>query len=234
MNDDIERDEELDALRGEVARLRAENELRGRYRVPPEEVDAPDATRPIRVLLLPDPIQPMKPDGPGPQAVANAAQVVVSHLRESQSGVDWRAEHDLAQIPRDAECFELGDVVRRLWDGTGALPKQYRVEEDESGERHLTRCVVEGDPDSDHFRVAYDRQLRMVDELLNEGKAAHAAGARHHAGWTLKAVDVVLAQAALALAGFRAGRDDWKAELDKPRPEYNPHYEITAERPAGC
>jgi hypothetical protein len=226
---------ELDVLRAEVAQLRAENErLRDRYRIPPQEppVDPP-RTQPVRVLLLPDPARPAKPGRAGPEVAANVARILISHLRKNQPEIDWRAEHNLAQIPTDAECFHLGDVLRRTWDGTGPLPKHYRIAEDDSGERRIERCLVDGDAESDHFRAAYERQLRVVDELLTEGEAAHGAEARHHAGWTLKAVDVVLAQAKLALASFRAGRDDWKTELDRPRPEYDPRYHITSEHPAG-
>lgn len=95
------------------------------------------------------------------------------------------------------------------------------------------RCCLQGDADSARFCAGYDRQLDVVDELLTEGQAAYAAGAQHHAGWTLKAADVVLAQAALALATFQAGRDDWKTQLDKPRPEYDPRYHSSAEHIVG-
>lgn len=228
-------DDELDALREEVARLRAENErLRGGYRIAERSpTRSSRAARPIRVLLLPDPARQPRSGHPGPEVAINVARTLISHLSTRQPDVDWRAEHDLGQIPESAACFQLDETFRRLWDGTGPLPVQYRVVEDESGERRLMRCVIEGDPDSDRFSAAYDRQLRDAAELLEEGQAAHAAGAHHHAEWTLKAVDVVLAQAAYALATFEAGRDDWKAELDKPRPEYDPRYRVNAEHPSG-
>ncbi len=128
---------------------------------------------------------------------------------------------------------DFGLVKKNTWDGTGPLPAQYRVETGETGERRLKRCLIAGDADSDRFCAAYDRHLRDAHELLNEGQVAHAAGAHHHAVWTLKAVDVVLAQATLARARFDAGSDDWKAVLDTPRPEYDPRYRVSGEHPVG-
>jgi hypothetical protein len=99
--------------------------------------------------------------------------------------------------------------------------------------RRLPRCPVCGDPDSDRFLAGYERLLRMIEDLLAEGTVAQSAGARHHAGWALKAVDLVLARLALALAAFRAGRPDWRKLLDATRPEYEPRYRVGAELPAG-
>jgi hypothetical protein len=61
---------------------------------------------------------------------------------------------------------------------------------------------------SDRLIAGHERLLRIADDLLAEGSAAHSAGARHRAGWALKAVDAVLARLALALVAFRAGRTD--------------------------
>lgn len=236
MTDERPPDAQLDALNEEIARLRAENEqLRGRYRIPAQPpTDESEPSRPVRVLLLPDPVAPIEPGRPGPEAMANVARVLISHLGRTQPDVDWQAEHDLERIPQDVACFQIGEVLRCVWDGTGPLPKTYRVEAEESGTQRLVRSLIDGDPDSDRFRAGYERQLRIVDELLEEGRAAHDAGAHHHAGWTLKAVDVVLARAALALARFKAGRDDWKSQLQEPRPEYDPRYRVAAEHPPGA
>lgn len=237
MTDHRGADENVDALRDEIARPRTENEqLRATYRVPARApIDQPEPTpaKAVRVLLLPDPATPQEPGRPGPQAVLGVVEVLISHLRKRQPEVDWRAEHDLEQVPPDAECFQPGDVLRRIWDGTGPLPKIYRVDEGDDGRRRLKRSLIKGDGESDRFCAGYERQLAIVEELLAEGQVADAAGAQHHAGWTLKAVDLVLARARLALATFEAGKDDWKTQLQTPRPEYEPRYSITAGHPTG-
>lgn len=120
-----------------------------------------------------------------------------------------------------------------MWDGCGPPPIALEVEHGDDGELRLRRPLVSGDPDSDHFIGGYERQLRIADDLLAEGAVAHSAGAGHHAGWALKAVDVVLARLALALEAFRAGRPDWRGPLDAARPEYEPRYRVGAELPAG-
>lgn len=220
-----------DALREELARLRAENDaLRARFRgVDPSP---PRSHRPVRVLVLPDPLDPVESGRPGPEVVSNLARTTIAVLRERQPDVDWRAEHDLARIPAGAQCFHLGQVLRRLWDGCGPLPIVLEVEYGDGGELRLRRPLVCGDPDSDHFIGGYERQLRIADDLLAEAAAAHSAGAQHHAGWTLKAVDLVLARLALALEAFRAGRPDWRDQLDAVRPEYEPRYRVGDELPA--
>lgn len=225
-----------DALREEVARLRAENELlRSRFRVepdPPREREA--QARLVRVLLLPDPAAtPVEPGKIGPAALANVARVLVDQLRTRQPSVEWRAEHDLRRIPDDAECFQVGQVLRRMWDGAGPLPMTFRVAAGADGEPVLRRCLIDGEPDSDQFSAAYDRQLRVVDDLMTEGQIAYDAGAQHHAGWSLKATDVVLARLKLALATFQVGRDEWKRALSEPRPEYEPRYAIGPDFPLG-
>lgn len=187
----------------------------------------------MRVLLLPDPLDPTEPGRLGPEAVTNLARTTISLLRERQPDVEWRAEHDLARVPDEAPCFQLGQVLRRMWDGTGPRPIAFEVEHGDDGTRRLRRRLVRGEPDSDRFLSGSERLLRIADDLLAEGSVAHAAGARHHAGWTLKAVDVVMARLALALAAFRAGRPGWREPLDAVRPEYEPRYRVGAELPAG-
>lgn len=73
---------EADALRQEIARLSAENEeLRARFRVdPPPPPEPPEAARPACVLLLPDPLDPPKEGGLGPEAIANLAHTTVRLL----------------------------------------------------------------------------------------------------------------------------------------------------------
>lgn len=226
---------DLDLLREEIARLQAENDLlRGHHRVPPEVPDdEEEPAQPVRVLLMPDPAQPAERGHLNPAAVTNVARIAINHMRKSQPDFDWRAEHDLALVPDGAECFQLGEVMSRIFTGSGPNPKHYRVEVGESGERSVRRCIVAGEPESDQFSAGYSRLLRQVDDLFAESTAAHEAGAEHHAIWTLKAVDVVLAQANLALMSFRLGRDEWRTQLERARPEYDPRYEVDAEQPVG-
>lgn len=227
---------ETDRLRDEVARLRTENEqLRSRYRVAaPESLDAAaKRQRPVRVLLLPDPLAAAEPGKASPEAIANMTRVLIEHLRKRQGDVEWRAEHDLARIPLDAQCFQVGQVLARMWDGTGPLPMTFRAELDSDGQRRLRRSLIDGEPDSDRFSASYRRQLQVVDDLLAEGQAAHGAGAKHHAIWTLKATDLVLAQLKLGLVSFQWGRDDWHEPLSMPRPEYDPRYSVDSDLPSG-
>lgn len=230
-------DEQLDALRSEMDRLRAENDqLRSRFRVAPSNSPGPIESRrrrPVRVLLLPDPLAAGEPGRLGPDGIAGVAQVLVPMLQERQPDFEWRAEHDLARVPEDADCYQVGQVVRRMWDGEGPAPTAFRVVRDDEGESRMRRCLLADDPESDRFSGGYDRQLRVVDDLLAEGKAAHEAGAHHHAGWTLKAVDVVMAQLNLALVDFQAGGERWRGELAKPRPEYDPRYSVERGMPIG-
>ena len=44
----------------------------------------------------------------------------------------------------------------------------------------------------------------------------------------------VLAEMKLALVNFECGRDDWREVFEKPRPEYEPRYEVDAEAPVGA
>jgi hypothetical protein len=227
--------DDLDLLRDEIERLKAENDLlREHHRVPSEVPDdAEEPTPPVRVLLMPNPAQSAKPGHLTPEAVTNVARIAINHMRKSQPTFDWRAEHDLALVPGGAECFHLGEVMSRIFKASGPAPKHYRVEVGESGDRSVRRCIVAGEAESDHFSAGYSRLLRQVDDLFAEGTAAHEAGAAHHAGWTLKAADVVLAQATLALASFQLGRDEWKTQLERARPEYDPRYDVSVEQPIG-
>jgi hypothetical protein len=224
---------ETHALRKEVARLRVENEqLRSHFRVaepkPPEPQEKP---RPIRVLLFQDPLAQIERGKLGPEALTNLARTVISTLSERQPDAEWRAEHDLAYVSDEAECFQLGQVLG--WMFGGPLPMTFRVKQADDGPRCIQRCLIAGEPDSDRFSDGYQRRLGIADELLMEGQAAYRASAEHHAGWTLKAVDLVLAQLKLAMVSFQIGRRDWRELLDTPRPEYDPRYEIEANQPVG-
>lgn len=217
--------EETEELRSEVARLRVENEeLRGRFRIGPPDPSADsdqdgEEKRPIKVLLLPDPLQERKERRPGPQAIANVAAVVLDTMRRRRPDFEWRAEHDLERVPAGAECFQLGHVIRRIWDGTGRIPPTYRVVRDENSEPTIRRCLVKGEAESDHFLEGHRRLIQDFDDLAAEGEAAIAAGEGHHAGWVLKARGVVLANIELARVCFETD-GDWRKVLDEPRPEY--------------
>ncbi|MGV1047599.1 MAG: hypothetical protein ACOYD4_03610 [Solirubrobacterales bacterium] len=217
--------EDAERLRREVAELRAENEkLRGYFRIGPPDPgarakDEQEGSNRIKVLLLPDPLREEEEKGPGPQAVASVAAVVLEAMRERGPDVEWRAEHDLARIPEDAECHQLGDVLRRVWDGTGRIPPTYRVVCKESSEPAIQRCLVQGEPESERFLEGHRQMIRDFDDLAAEGEAAIAAGESHHAGWVLKALDVVLARIELARVCFETD-GDWMDALSAPRPEY--------------
>jgi hypothetical protein len=230
--------DEIEELRREVGRLAAENdELRARYRVGPsssEDLSEPvEEARGIAVFLTPDPTEDPRPGGPGPQTVANLARTMVGIMAERRPDLDWRAEHDLARVPDGAACYQLGEAMARLMSGSGPPPKTFRVERPEEGEPRLRRCLIDGEPDSDRFQAGYDRLNREFDEIAAEGEAAIGAGAQHHAGWALKALDVVIAQMNLARANFECGRDDWCEMLERPRLEYEPRYRLDAEAPVG-
>jgi hypothetical protein len=222
-SDPLDEASELE-LRAELKRLRAENaDLRDRYRVdpptPPAEAD-PEPTRPVRVLLLPDPLSEGV-DRNRAKARTNVARVLVQALSERRPDVEWRAEHDLARIPEDAACHQLADAASRVMTGAGRLPPTYRVEHD-GDENRLERVTVPGEPESESFLAGYNDQLQVVDDLLVEGGAAANAGAGHHAGWAALAIDVVLARLNLAQVAFRAGGHQWRQALAAPRPEYEP------------
>lgn len=147
--------EEIEELRGEVARLAAENdELRSRFRVgPPDPAGSPEEeVCGIAVFLTPDPAGEPRPGGPGPEAIANLARTLVGIMAERRPDLDWRAEHDLARIPRGAACYRLGEAIARLMGGKGLPPKTFRVDRDEKGEPRLRRLLIDGEPDSDRFR----------------------------------------------------------------------------------
>ncbi len=224
---------DIDALHEEVARLRGENEqLRSHFRVvEPQPTDPQEKPRPIKVLLLPDPLAQVERGKLSAEALTNLARTVISMLSERQPDAEWRAEHDLALVSDEAECFQLGQVVSRMFGGP--TPMTFRVEQADDGPRCIRRCLIAGEPDSDCFSNGYQRRLGIVNELLMEGQAAFGASAEHHAGWVLKAVDVVLAQLKLAVVSFQIGRRDWRELLDTPRPEYEPRYEIEANQPVG-
>lgn len=225
---------EAEALRQEIARLSAENEeLRSRFRVdsplPPEPSEA---ARPACVLLLPDPLDPPK-GRLGPEVIANVARTMVRLLSDRHPEVDWSAECDLARIPEGATCHQFGQVAARLMAGSGPPPQTFRVERGDEGQPRLLRCLVAGEPESDRFSAAYGAQIQMADDLATEGQTAFDAGATHHAGWTLKAMDVVLSRIKLGMALFQAGRPDWEEQLTAPRPEYDPRYVVDPDLPIG-
>jgi hypothetical protein len=230
--------QEIEQLRREVDRLAAENEeLRSRFRVGPPDVDAPeeeDEAQGVVVFLTPDPAEEPRSGGPGPQATANLARTMVGIMAGRQPDLDWRAEHDLDRIPEGAACYQLGEALVRLMSDGGPPPRTFRVDRDEDGEPRLRRCIVDGEPDSERFRAGYDQLNREFDEIAAEGEAAIGAGAQHHSGWALKALDVVIAQMNLARANFECGRDDWREVLERPRLEYEPRYRLDAEAPVGC
>lgn len=217
--------DETEELRSEVARLRAENEeLRDRFRIgppdPPTDSDQDgEEKRPIKVLLLPDPMQEGNEGRLGPQAIANVAAVVLDTMRERRPDFEWRAEHDLERVPAGAECFQLGHVLRRIWDGTGRIPPTYRVVREQNSEPTIRRCLVKGEEESDQFLEGHHRLIQDFDDLAAEGEAAIVAGEGHHAGWVLKALDVVLAHIELARVCFETD-GDWRKVLAEPRPEY--------------
>jgi hypothetical protein len=252
---------DIEELRDEVVRLRAENaRLRSRSgvaepvqeltKVPTEKpaktptekpakapVEKP-AKEPVprqlrRVLLLPDSSMPVEPGKLGPEVVANLARVLISILSKRQTDVEWRAEHELARVAEEEECFQLADVVGCML-GTSEVPRRFRLEQGEDGQRELQRCLVGGESDSDCFSAGYERKLQAVRDLLAEGEAAAGAKAGHHAAWAVLAVDLVLAELKLALTSFRTGRDGWRAVLETPRPEYDPPAQIAAEAPVGA
>jgi hypothetical protein len=152
-------------------------------------------------------------------------------LRKREPDVEWRAEHDPACISGEELCFQLGQVVSRMFGGP--VPMTFRVEQDKEGRSCVRRCLIAGEPESDRFSVGCQQRLRIADELLIEGQAAHEAGAEHHARWVLRANDVVLAQLELAMVSFEAGRRDWREMLDSARPEYDPRYQVDDYQPIG-
>jgi hypothetical protein len=161
----------------------------------------------------------------------NLARVTLPILSKREPNVEWRAEHDLACISDEEVCFQLGQVVSRMFGGP--VPMTFRAEQDNEGRPRVRRCLIAGEPESDRFSAGYQQRLRIADELLIEEQAAHEASAEHHAGWVLRAIDVVLAQLKLAILSFEAGRRDWRDLLDSARPEYDPRYKIDADQPVG-
>lgn len=226
------------ALEQELERLRSENEvLRARFRVPeaPEQIESEEKIeRPVRVLLMPDPLDMDQSKSLGPVAIANVAQTVISILRRDQPDIDWRAEHDLEKVPDGALCHQFGEAVVRMMRGDGPVPATFVVESTPTADRALRRIPVPGEAASEDFEGLYDGQLKLATELAHEGQAAHDAGAEHHAQWTLKAMDEVLARAKLGLAQIRAGREDWREALAEQRPEYDPRYRVPDDAPVGA
>ncbi len=221
----------LEALTHEISRLRTENEQLRSQLDPPEPRPPAQESRRVRVLLVPDPVEP---GTPGSKSLSKLADLAIGSLRQrADDDVEWRAAHDLASIPEGADCFQLGQVLSSMVGGRAGQPMTFRVDQADDGQRHLRRCLVRGEPGSDDFSAGYEARLQIADELMAEGKAAHDVGADHHAAWTLKATDVVFAELALALASFQAGRDDWREVLARPRLEYDPQYPVDADRPVG-
>lgn len=239
MNEADEND--VEDLRIEIERLKTENShLRSNLRIGPEttagSVDSTNVgpmARPVRVLLLPDPSKPHEGTGPGPTVAANIARILITDLRKQQPDFDWRAEHDLSEIPEDAACFQLGEVTRRMMGDEASIPRTFRLKRRDSGQLTISTVIVLGEPESDQSHEKYERQIGYMNDLLSEGKAAHDASAGHHATWSLKAFDLVSKRAELGLAQFQAGTSDWKGTLSAPRPEYDPRYQVTADMPIG-
>jgi hypothetical protein len=220
-----------EALETELAELRAENErLRASLGVGrPEEPAGPEVEeqRPLRVLLVPEPREPQEGSkGPPASAMANAARVLLEHQRRSRPEEEWLAEFDLTRIPAEALCYRMGEVFRKVWDGSGPLPATFMVEETGEGERRLRRQIVAGEPESERFRELNDALLSGVTDVLAEGEAAEEAGAHHHAYWCLKAADVMLARQKLGFVLFTGGDGGWREVLAELRPEYEPRGEI--------
>lgn len=136
--------------------------LRVEPRPTADDDPAADAPRAVRVLLLPDPSRQPKGDRPGPRAVANLARALVDQLQRQQPANEWRAEFDLERIPQDALCYELGEALTRLWDGTGPLPATFVVAESKEGGRRLRRRLVAGEPASMRFQKGYRRLLTSM------------------------------------------------------------------------
>jgi hypothetical protein len=225
---------ETEALRAEVDRLRTENaSLRTHLGIEvPVEEPVVDPRRPQRVLLHGDPAAPKEPGRPGGAAVANLARLGVQFMVEREPGCEWRPEHDLSRIDEEAVCFQLGEVLTCLWDGSGP-PRAYRVSADDEGRRSLRRAIVSGEAESERFLAGYRALLAGVDELLAEAEAASEAGAGHHATWAFLAVRVRLAEARLALVLFEGDSDEWREHVGEPRPEYEPRNVVAADLPVG-
>lgn len=108
--------------------------------------------KPLRVLLVPVPDEPEAGRKGAPAgAIANAARVLLDHQRRSRPGEEWMAEFDLDRIPTDALCYRLGEVFRKVWDGSGPLPGTFMMEETGDGERRLRRQVVTASPRANAF-----------------------------------------------------------------------------------
>lgn len=225
---------ETQELRAEVDRLRTENaSLRAHFGIEaPAQDPAVEPGRPQRVLLHQDPGAPKEPGRPGGIAIANLARLGVQFMTEREPGCEWRAEHDLSRIEEGAVCFQLGEVLTCLWDGSGP-PKAYRVSTDDRGRRSLRRAIVAREAQSERFIAGYRSLLAQVDELIGEAEVAAAAGAEHHATWASLAIRVRLAEANLVLALFEGDSEDWREHVGAPRPEYEPRYVVAAELPVG-
>lgn len=178
--------------------------------------------RPAAVLLLPDPLA-KSPGRMGAEAIANIARVLVGAMEERRPDLEWRAEHDLNRIPEGAMCFQLGDAAIRAFDSAARLPPTYRVLREEGHEPRIRRCIIEGEPESEEFLAGHRRLTRDFDDLAAEGEAAIRSGEDHHAGWALKALDVVLAEMNLARVLFETD-GNWREAIRTPRPEYTLPY----------
>jgi hypothetical protein len=128
----------------------------------------------------------------------------------SESADKRKLERDVAELRAENEelrsMLRAGDIRSRREQG-----------------RRLRRRLVAGEPASMRFQKGYRRLLGDVNDLLDEGQAAHDAGAHHHANWAVKAADVVLARLKLAQVTFEeGGGGGWVEVLAESRPEYEP------------
>lgn len=69
--------------------------------------------------------------------------------------------------------------------------------------------------------------------LCRKPRVALDAGAAPHADCALKAVALVLARAAVAMAPFEEGSDEWREHISTIRPECDPRYEVSGDLPVG-
>lgn len=207
---------EIERLRSEVSRLEAEiRRLRGESLIRPAPTKTAD--RPPFGIVYNTRQAALSSD-----ALGNVAGQIARVMQQRQPDVTWIPACDLEieQLPDGTPCVRLSDAVAALF-GKASEPPIYRL--DRGGEvPRLRRCLVDGEPESVEFGGRYNDKLESVLEIADEGLAALEAGAGHHAGWAVKACDVVLAELSLAHLRFDAGEPGWRTLLARPRPEYEP------------